>query len=257
MKAMILAAGLGARLRPVTNTLPKALINVGGVPMLERVINHLKTAGVKEIVINTHHLAPKIMDFLIANGNFGLRIEISHEEKILDTGGALKKAAPFFGDGKPFFLYNADILTDFDLKFFQLWHLREKPLASLAVMNRKSARKFHFDGKKVLSGWENKKTGELVLCRFSAGPAAASPACPATGGLPEGGVGAKLAFCGVHLLSPEIFDHFPAKEVFSMTEFYLELAAKGLKISGFSIDGALWHDIGDPEKLKKARESME
>lgn len=234
---MILAAGLGTRLRPVTNTLPKALINVGGVPMLERVINHLKTAGVDQIIINTHHLAPKIMDFLISNRNFGVRIEISHEEKILDTGGGLKKASWFLAGKEPFFLYNVDILTDFGLDDFVAWHKREKALASLAVMNRKTSRKFIFDKEKALAGWENSKTGEKIL---------------------SGGVEAslKLGFCGVHLISPEIFAHFPSKEVFSMTEFYLELSSKGFKISGFPIDGAAWHDIGDPEKLKNARGSF-
>lgn len=257
MKAMILAAGLGTRLRPVTNTLPKALINVGGVPMLERVINHLKTAGVDRIIINTHHLAPKIMDFLIANGNFGLKIEVSHEEKILDTGGGLKKASRFLAGEEPFFLYNVDILTDFNLRDLVAWHKSEKSMASLAVMNRKTSRKFLFDSRKVLAGWENSKTGETILCGTVSEPGIRPPASgekPVSG---QAGDRMKLGFCGVHLVSPEIFAHFPAKEVFSMTEFYLELALKGFKISGFSIDGAAWHDIGDPEKLEKARESLE
>lgn len=234
MKAMILAAGLGTRLRPITNTIPKALISVGGQTVLSRVINHLKTVGVKEIIINTHHLATKIMDYLINNNNFGIKIEISYEEELLDTGGGLKKASYFFDDNQPFFLYNVDIISDCSLKDMMIYHKVKKADVTLAVNRRKTARKFLFNDEMQLVGWENTLTDEIILSQNCNKPL-------------------RLGFCGIHLISPEIFKHFPEKNIFSMTDFYLQLAAKNFKIMGFPIDGSMWFDIGSKEKLELAR----
>lgn len=237
MKAMILAAGLGTRLRPITNTIPKALISVGGITVLERAIIHLKTAGVKEIIINVHHLAQKIIDYLINNNNFGIRIEISYEKELLDTGGGLKKASWFFNDSKPFFLYNVDIISDFNLRDMLIYHENKKADATLAINRRKSSRSFLFSQDLRLVGWENSITDELILAQNYENPL-------------------KFGFCGIHLISPEIFKYFPEENVFSMKDFYLQLSAKGLKIIGFPIDGSMWFDIGTPEKLKMAREKL-
>ncbi len=135
---MILAAGLGTRLRPLTNTIPKALMEVGGMTMLEIAIGRLMKAGFNELIINTHHFAEKIEKFLKDKNNFGIRIELSYEEELLDTGGGLKKAAWFFDDNKPFALYNADIFCDMDLKSMYDEHIQKKSLVTLAVKERKS-----------------------------------------------------------------------------------------------------------------------
>jgi len=234
MRTMIFAAGEGMRLRPLTNTIPKALISVGGISMLERSIRKLKEAGVNEIIINVHHLAEKIVDFIIANKNFGIKIEISYEEKLLDTGGGLKKASWFFNDNKPFFLYNVDILTDLKLNEMLVYHKLKNADITLAVMNRESSRKFLFNDDMALVGWENVSSEELVITR-------------------ECDKALKLGFCGISIISPNVLKEFPDKEIFSMRDFYLELSAKGYNIYGMPIDGSMWFDIGNHKSLEIAR----
>jgi MurNAc alpha-1-phosphate uridylyltransferase len=159
MKAMIFAAGMGTRLRPLTDHCPKALIEVGGRPMLQIVIEHLKEHGFDELIINIHYLGEQIRDFLLQHHNFGIRIEISDEsEEILETGGGLWKAKDFFNDGKPFLVCNADILTNIHLQKFYEAHLKNNSVATLAVRNRKSSRYLLFDDKDILCGWKNENS---------------------------------------------------------------------------------------------------
>src|SRR5512137_3047768 len=155
MKAMILAAGVGSRLRPLTDGTPKALIDVGGVPMIEHVIRRLTAAGVTEIVVNLFHLGDQIVDFLASRGNFGLRIEFTREAKLLDTGGGLKNAAWFFDDGRPFFLHNVDVLSEIDLGALLRRHRDVRALATLAVQSRPSSRRLLFDNGGRLCGRES------------------------------------------------------------------------------------------------------
>jgi len=232
MKAMILAAGRGERLRPLTNSIPKALAPVGGMPMLEIILRRLTKAGVTEVIINTHHLAEKVTEFLQDKLNAGLKLEISRETFFpLETGGGLKKASWFFDDGKPFFLYNGDVYTDMDLPALYRAHLESGALATLAVKDRPSARQLLFDAEMNLRG------------RFLAG----DDAFDWRGAQVKDPL--RLPFSGVQVLSPEIFPLMTETGVFSMMEVYLRLAGAGHKIKGFRMDEACWFDIGTPDKL--------
>jgi len=226
MKAMIFAAGLGTRLRPLTDELPKALVDVNGAPMLELVIRRLAAAGVKELVINTHPFHEKIEAFLWKS-NFNLKIELSREEAFpLETGGGLKKAAAFFDDGKPFFAYNADVYSELDLGALYAAHTASGALATLAVRQRPSKRHLLFDDGMNLKGREGES---------------------APAGLKH------LAFSGVQVISPELFPKMTEEGVFSITAVYLRLAAAGEKIKGFEDTSPFWLDIGDLERLEAVR----
>lgn len=166
MKAMILAAGLGTRLRPLTNDRPKALVEVAGKPLLEHAITKLTQQGTRDIIINTHHFAEKIAEFLESKKNFGVHIELSHEPTLLDTGGGLNKAAHFFNDGEPFLLYNTDVLSNIDLGAMLAVHQRTGALATLAVRDRKTSRYFLFDDDGRLVGWTSCcKKSKKLSCR--------------------------------------------------------------------------------------------
>jgi NDP-sugar pyrophosphorylase family protein len=237
MKAMILAAGVGSRLRPLTDRTPKALIEVGGVPMIERVIRRLKTAGVTEVVVNLFHLGDRIVEFLQGRDNFGLRIEFSAESELLDTGGGLKRAAWFFDDGRPFLLHNVDVLSDIDLAALLRFQEEGGALAALAVQSRPSSRQLLFD-----------REGRLCGRRTPAGMEwATEPVAEA----------APLAFTGIHAIGPDIFSKMAEAGVFPITRTYLRLAARGERIVAFRADGCYWQDIGSPQKLAKARERAE
>lgn len=233
MKAMILAAGLGLRLRPLTNAVPKALIDIGGAPMLEVILKRLTAAGVTEVIINSHHLSEKITEFLTEKKNFGLKIELSRENFFpLETGGGLKKAAWFFGDGKPFFLYNCDVFTEMDLGAMYRAHLGTGALATLAVKDRPTSRALLFDADLNLQGRFNtaENAFEWTVCRVE------NPL--------------RLAFNGVHVISPGIFKLMTETGIFSITGVYLRLAGAGSKIKGFRADEFYWQDIGTSEKLQ-------
>jgi len=235
MKAMILAAGLGTRLRPLTDTTPKALIEVNGVPLLEIVIQRLKIYGFHEIMINVHHLAERIIEFLQQNHNFGCDIQISDEtEQLLDTGGGLKQAAWFFDDGRPFLVHNVDILSDLDLRQFYNSHLQSDALATVAVSNRQSSRYFLFNRENILCGWKNTTTGEIKITRTTA-DADLAP----------------FAFSGMYVINPAIFALMPKQEVFSITDVYIQLAATQ-KIVAFQHECSLWMDLGKKEHLAQA-----
>ncbi|MCQ2287747.1 MAG: nucleotidyltransferase family protein [Muribaculaceae bacterium] len=241
MKAMIFAAGLGTRLRPLTNDRPKALVEVGGKPMLEHVINHLAQAGFDDITINIHHFGQKIIDFLESKNNFGLNIHISDErDLLLDTGGGILKARPFLDGDEPFLVHNADILTDLDLKAMVATHKQNDAVATLLVKSRLTQRYFVFDNDYRLNGWINKKTGETK---------------PATLSYAEGEM-KELAFGGVHVISPKIFPllekHAQGEEVFSITPFYIE-QCNACHIHGYECPTPYnWLDVGKPETLEEA-----
>ncbi|MBI4351935.1 MAG: nucleotidyltransferase family protein [Elusimicrobia bacterium] len=226
MKAMIFAAGLGRRLRPLTEELPKALIEVGGRPMLELVIRRLAAAGATGFLVNTHAFHEKIEAFL-RRANFGYRISLSREEAFpLETGGGLKKAAAFFDDGKPFFAYNSDVYSEMDLNALYEAHLASGALATLAVRDRLSRRKLLFDAGMDLKGRE--------------------------GGAAAPGLNA-FAFSGIQVISPELFPRMTEEGVFSVTGVYLRLAAAGEKIKGFEDRSPFWSDVGDLERLEAVR----
>ncbi len=235
---MLFAAGLGTRLRPMTDDRPKAMVEVRGRPLLQWAIERLIAAGSREIIVNVHHYADMIVDFIKSKNNFGVRIEISDErEKILETGGGLKKAKWFFDDGKPFLVTNVDILTNFDLAEFYKNHLKKNALATLAVRNRVTSRYLLFDNKMQLIGWENIKTKEIrshqTIIQLSNQTIN------------------RLAFSGMHVLSPEIFNFMLTEDKFSIIEVYLRAMEKET-IIGFQHDDDLWLDVGKPESLKNA-----
>jgi len=234
MKAMLLAAGAGTRLRPLTDKTPKVLIKIGGVPLLETIIRRLINAGVDELIINTHHLAGQVADFLKAKNNFGIRMEISYESELLDTGGGLKKAAWFFDDGKPFLLHNGDIVTHMDLRALLAAHEHSGNLATLAVSNRFSTRHLIFDGAGRLCGHES------AVGTSWAGGAPCENA-------------RKFAFNVVHAVSPELLPLISETGAFSILTPYLRLAGEGKKIGMFDASRYDWIDIGRPETLEKAR----
>jgi NDP-sugar pyrophosphorylase family protein len=237
MKAMILAAGLGTRLRPLTNHTPKALVEVNGIPLLEMVIQRLKFYGFHEIVINVFHFADSIIEFLQEKQSFGIDIRISHEkDELLDTGGGIKNASWFFDDDAPFLVHNVDIVSDLDLRQFYETHLRSQALATLAVSNRQASRYFLFNQDHILCGWKNIKTGAIKITR----------ATPETDLTP-------LAFSGMHVIDPAIFDLMPEQNAFSIIDTYLHLATHH-KIVAFKHDHSLWVDLGKKENLLKAGE---
>jgi NDP-sugar pyrophosphorylase family protein len=231
MKAMVFAAGLGTRLRPLTDDMPKALVDVAGAPLLERVIRRLAAAGVDEVVVNTHHFHERIAAFLEDRKNFGLKLALSREEDFpLETGGGLKKAAALLSGGGPFFAYNADVYSEMDLGALYAAHLASGALATLAVRDRPSGRRLLFDAEMNLKGRED---------------GGAAP------GLRP------LAFSGIQVLSPEIFGRITEDGVFSITPVYLRLAAAGEKIKGFEDRSPFWRDIGDLERLAEVRRRAE
>jgi NDP-sugar pyrophosphorylase family protein len=230
MKAMVLAAGLGTRLRPLTDNIPKALVEINGRTLLEINITRLKSFGATEIIVNVHHHAEKIAVFLKSKNNFGLRIELSREDDLLlDTGGGLKKAAWFFREGnplEPFLLHNVDVLSNIDFRQMLEAHKKASALATLAVQQRPSSRQLLFDDHGLLIG------------RSSSGTAI--PGC------------VPLAFAGIHVISPRLLNLITESGVFSIIDTYLRLAQSGEKISAFRADSFYWRDLGRLEDLKGA-----
>jgi NDP-sugar pyrophosphorylase family protein len=235
MKAMILAAGVGSRLRPLTDETPKALLDVGGTPMIEGVIGRLKGAGVTEVVVNLHHLGDRIVEFLASKANFDLRIAFTREARLLDTGGGLKNAAWFFDDDRPFFLHNVDVLSDIDFERTLRFHREMGPLATLVVQHRPSTRQLLFDREGWLCGRVSPEGIEWVR-----GPVRDAE---------------RLAFTGIHVISPAIFPKLTETGAFSITRAYLRLAGEGERIVACRADGRFWQDIGSPEALEAARKS--
>ncbi len=239
MKAMILAAGLGTRLRPLTNDRPKALVEINGRTLLEIAIARLRQFGVRELIINVHHFAGMVIDYLKANGNFGLRVEISHEDVLLDTGGGLKKAAWFFLEdgpaGAPFILHNVDVLSTIDLGRMLEFHQQSRALATLAVQPRESSRYLLFDRQMQLCGRRLVKEQKTELARPASDPE-------------------PLAFTGIHVISPRLIGMMSEEGVFSIIQGYLRLSAQGEKITGYRAEGDYWLDLGRPENVQRAEE---
>jgi len=236
---MIFAAGLGTRLKPYTGTMPKALVPVAGIPMLEILIKHLQKNGIIDIIVNVHHFADQVIGFLKLNNNFGANITISHEEDLLlDTGGGLKKASWFFEDQQPFLVQNVDVISDVNYMDMLDLHNNSQSIATIAVSQRETTRYFLFDNTMELCGWENIKTGEVKMARQGIGKLARS------------------AFSGIHIIDPAIFSFMHQKGKFSIVDTYLELAATK-KIIGFEHNPENWVDMGKPDELLKAEQILE
>lgn len=233
MKAMIFAAGLGTRLQPLTNHQPKALVEVAGEAMLGRLIKHLRDSGITQIILNVHHFAGQVKDYLKENHHFGLEITISDEsDLLLDTGGGLKKAGWFFQDGEPFLLHNVDVFSDMDLIKLVNEHKSSDALATLVVRERKSSRYFLFNQGLQLCGWENTKTGDKKLSG------------------PEAGL-KRYAFSGIQVIQPEMFQYINETGVFSIVDLYLRLA-RNLKIIAYPENQSIWVDMGRKQGLEEA-----
>ena len=237
MKAMILAAGVGSRLRPLTDSTPKALIPVAGVPMLERVLVRLQDAGADSFVVNVHHFAPRVADFCAdLSRRRGVPISVSREDDLLlETGGAIKKASILLRGREPFFIHNVDILTDLDLRALYAAHRASGALATLAVGERDSDRAYLFDAKDRFVGHDDRKSG---LTTWARGPVPGAR---------------RLPFDCVHVVSPPLLDRIAESGVFSITKTYLRLAAAGADIRAWLSEARAWHDIGTPEKLAAAQ----
>lgn len=222
MKAMILAAGLGTRLRPVTNSMPKALVEVDGKPLLQHALEHVKQNGIRDVIVNVHHFPEQILEFLKLNNNFGLEITISDEsDELLETGGGVKKASWFFTGNEPFLVRNMDVISNLDIEKMRVFHQEHGSLATLAVRKRESSRHFLFDDRMQLCGWENSKTGIRRIIR-------------------ESGSLARYAFNGIQILSTEIFPMMIESGKFSLTELYLRLGMLQ-PITGFPDEGESWY----------------
>jgi mannose-1-phosphate guanylyltransferase len=242
MKAMILAAGLGTRLRPLTDNCPKALIEVAGRTLLEITLARLRAFGVREVIINAHHFADMLAEFLGKHDNFGMCIEVSREDVLLDTGGGLKKAAYFFlqnspSSEEPFILHNVDVISTIDLGRMVQFHLKNQALATLAVQDRSTSRYLLFDDHLQLCGRRPGRDGEAEMVRASA---QVRP----------------LAFSGIHVISPRLLSRIREEGVFSIISSYLQLASCGEKILAFRADEYYWRDLGTPEQLRQAAEDF-
>jgi NDP-sugar pyrophosphorylase family protein len=238
MKAMILAAGLGTRLRPLTDDRPKALVEVGGRTLLQIALARLSSFGIREVIINVHHFADKIVDYLRANHNFGIEIAISREDVLLDTGGGLKKAAYFFlrnsaSAEEPFVLHNVDVISTVDLRRMTQLHVENRALATLAVQDRQTSRYLLFDDQLQLCGRKSGADGKPELVRQS-------PQLR------------PLAFSGIHVISPRLFSLMTEEGVFAIIAPYLRLAAQGEKILAFRSDEYQWRDLGRLEDVMNA-----
>lgn len=236
---MILAAGLGTRLRPITDTRPKALVEVAGHTLIEITLRRLQLFGIREVIVNVHHFADMVVDYLAKNDNFGMPIEISREDELLDTGGGLKKAAWFFlkdGSDDSFLLHNVDVLSNIDFHRMLEFHRGQGALATLAVQKRDTSRYLIFDGTGQLRGRGTR--GEVKEKASSAGNFEA------------------LAFSGVHMISPRFLSMMTEQGAFSIIEAYVRLAAQGESVLAFRADNYYWRDLGKPENLAQAEEDV-
>jgi NDP-sugar pyrophosphorylase family protein len=243
MKAMVLAAGLGTRLRPLTDSRPKALVEVAGKTLLELTLTRLRDVGVREVIINVHHFADMIVDYLQAKSNFDMRIEISREEMLLDTGGGLKKASWFFLEeedvarDEPFILHNVDVISTVDLRRMLHYHNENHALATLAVQARDSSRLLLFDDQLQLCGRRKAPDHpDEIVCQSS----------PLQ----------SLAFTGLHIISPRLLPMIREQGVFSIIDSYLTLAAAGQKMIAFRTDQYYWRDLGRLEDLAQATQEQ-
>ena len=241
---MILAAGLGTRLRPLTDDRPKALVEVGGRTLLEITLVRLREFGVDEVIVNVHHFADMVVDYLAKHNNFGMRIEISREDVLLDTGGGLKKAAWFFLEDsarvdEPFILHNVDVISTIDLDRMVQFHKERKAVATLAVQARETSRYLLFDESLRLAGRMSGKNGEAEFVRPSQQLEIQA-----------------LAFSGIHVISPRLLSMMTEDAAFSIITSYMRLAGQGEQIIGFRSDEYLWRDLGQPENVALAEKDF-
>lgn len=257
--ALVFAAGLGTRLRPVTDTLPKALVTVGGMTILERAVRRIMVLDLGLIVVNAHHHAGQIeaavdrLNEILAaevaegrgedSGTGGVpRIIVSVEEdRPLETGGGLRQARRLFESGRPILLHNGDVITDFDLAALVAAHADgardEQTVATLAVQRRDSSRLLLFDSN-GLYGRRHVIPGREEISRTPVGDTQA------------------VAFAGVHVVAPGLVAALPDRDVFSITDHYLDLCAGGARIVPFDMETAGWWEIGTPERLQAARRAL-
>jgi len=211
-------------LRPLTNDRPKALVEVAGRTLLEITLARLRQFGINDVIINVHHFADSMIEYLKSKNDFGMHVEISREDVLLDTGGGLKKAGWFFKGGEPFVLHNVDVISTIDLMRMLQFHNDNGALATLAVQNRKTSRPLLFDDQLRLIGRAESGSG--------------------------------LAFSGIHVISPRILELIEEEGIFSIVDSYLNLANRGERIMAFRADEYRWRDLGKPEDLEKATREM-
>jgi len=248
---MILAAGLGTRLRPLTNHRPKALVEIGGRTLLEITLARLRSLGVNDVIVNVHHFADQVIDYLRANRDFGMHIEVSREDELLDTGGGLKKAAWFFQGNSPdrnppappieetpFLLHNVDVLSNIDLARVLQAHQQSRALATLAVQDRPTSRYLLFDNNHQLCGRRAGRDGQPELARPCSSPHS-------------------VAFSGIHVISTRLLSMLTETGAFSIITSYLRLAGIGENIQAFSADAYYWRDLGRPENITQADQDIQ
>jgi NDP-sugar pyrophosphorylase family protein len=239
MKAMVLAAGLGTRLRPLTDDRPKALVSIANRTLLEITLTRLKEFGIRDVIVNVHHFADLIVAYLRTNDNFGLHIEISREDTLLDTGGGLKKAGWFFDrDAEPFLLHNVDVISTIDFQEMLRFHNNHRGLATLAVQDRPTSRYLLFDEHQELCGRRLVRQQKLEIARPSQQRV-------------------ELAFAGIHIISTRLISLLDGEGAFSIIDSYLDLAGRGEKIPGFRADSYDWRDLGTVESVKTATAEFE
>ena len=238
---MIFAAGLGTRLKPLTDTMPKALVPVGGQPLLWHVVQKLKMAGFERIVVNVHHFANRIVDYLKANDNFGIDIRISDEtDGLLETGGGIKKALPLFDAESPVLIHNVDILSNIDLAALYYYALQSRADALLLVSQRKTKRYLLFDDEYLLDGWTNIETGEVRSPYPSLQPSDLK----------------QLAFSGIHVVSPRIFPLFNEMPLrFGIIDFYLKYCHQ-CAFFGYEKKDLRLMDVGKLDTLSEAEDFL-
>ncbi len=255
MKAMILAAGLGTRLRPLTDNRPKALVEVAGRTLLEICLSRLRTFGISEVIVNVHHFADMVIGYLKSKNNFGMRIEVSREDVLLDTGGGLKKAAWFFLDDptrldEPFLLHNVDVISNIDLRAMLQFHTENQALATLAVQNRETSRYLLFNHDLQLVG--RRIAGKDTLISIPHHAVIPSEARNLSSAPLQA-----LAFSGIHILSPRLLPMLTEEGVFSIIPSYLRLSAQGEKILALRADDYSWRDLGRPSDLAQAAHDLQ
>ena len=237
MQAFVLAAGRGLRLRPLTDRIPKALVEVGGVTLLERTLATLEAAGVERIVVNTHHRAQQIESWLTDRRSVA-EIRVSREEpNPLETGGGLVHAREHFQAGAPILVHNVDLITSIDLKALFAAHVKSRCLATLAVQERATSRYLMFD-EVGLQGRLDLRDGRRMDAR------------------PVHGKVRRFAFSGIHVVSGSVFDLVEERGAFSVIDLYLRLAGKGSSIQPFDVTSAAWYEIGTQERLLAARDAL-
>ena len=238
MKAMILAAGLATRLRPLTDNIPKALVRFKEVPLLHRVVNNLREAGIGEIIVNVHHFPDQVIDFLQAHNYYGRKVVVSDErERLMDTGGALIHAAWFLDDGNPFLVHNVDVYTNLDIRKLIDFHMNGDALVTMAVKDRPTSRSLLFDDRFRLIGWRHNEKAEEIMIPG------------------EKQVAYSYGNSCIQVIQPEFFRLINTDEPFSLTGTYLELA-KDHTIRGFEHNKDYWYDLGRYENFKRAEDAF-